>query len=239
MLGPAWAVVKPLFTLFIYWFGFEIGIRGSKTVNDNLPFFIFMLPGFAAWFFISDSILGGSRCIRKNSQFVQKMSFPVSTIMTFSTLANLFVHFILVAIMYTYLVIAGYLPSIYNLQFFFYCPLMFLFFLVVSWSTATMSAFSRDFQNLIFSVMSGFFWLSGIIWDSYSLTGSSGKLIQKILMFNPITYIVNGYRKAFIYNEWFWERPYETIIFLVELVIFAVIGIYNYNRLRKKLPDVL
>ena len=26
-LGAGWAVVKPLFTLFIYWFAFEYGIR--------------------------------------------------------------------------------------------------------------------------------------------------------------------------------------------------------------------
>ncbi len=241
LLGPAWAVIKPLFTLFIYWFAFAIGLRVGRTVQ-GVDFFIFMLPGFVAWFFMNDSILGGSRCIRKNSQYVRKMSFPVSTIMTFSTLANLFIHLVLVALMYIYLVITGYAPSVYNLQFFFYCPLMFIFFLFLSWSTATMSAFSRDFQNLIFSLMTGFFWLSGIIWNSYDI---KNRIIRKILLFNPITYCANGYRKAFIYNVWFWQDPSgkfvpeETIIFLIEIVVFAALGVFNYNRLRKKLPDVL
>lgn len=241
LLGPAWAIIKPLFTLFIYWFAFEIGLRVGKKV-EGVDFFLFMLPGFVAWFFMQDCILGGSRCIRKNSQYVQKMSFPVSTIMTFSTLSNLFVHIVLTALMYVYLLVTGYAPSIYNIQFFFYCPLMFAFFLVLSWSTATMSAFSRDFQNLIFSIMTGFFWLSGIIWDSY---GIGSHTIRKLLLLNPITYFVNGYRKAFIYNKWFWQDPKghfaieETVIFLAELVVFTLLGIYNYRRLRKKLPDVL
>src|SRR5699024_4914975 len=26
-LGSAWALVKPLFTLFIYWFAFDVGLR--------------------------------------------------------------------------------------------------------------------------------------------------------------------------------------------------------------------
>lgn len=237
LLGPLWAVVKPLFTLFIYWFAFELGIRNGGTVH-GVSFFVFMLPGFVAWFFIQDTILGGSRCIRKNSQFVKKMSFPVSTIMTFSTVANLFVHLLLTVLMYIYLICTGYGPTVYNLQFFFYCPLMFIFYLTLSWSTATMSAFSRDFMNLISSIMTGLFWLSGIIWDSYDMA-KNHPIIGKILMFNPITYCVNGYRKAFIYNEWFFEAPTETIIFTVELIIIAILGAYNYNRLRKKLPDVL
>lgn len=235
LLGPAWAVVKPLFTLFIYWFAFDIGLRVGRTVH-HLDFFIFMLPGFVSWFFMSSCILGGSRCIRKNSEFVKKMSFPVSTIMTFSTLSELFVHFVLTIFMYAYLLFTGHAPVIYNIQFFFYCPLMFLFFLALSWSTATMSAFSRDFQNLIFSIMTGFFWLSGIIYDSYSIENS---FIRHLLLFNPITYLANGYRKTFIYNQWFFERPIETWIFLAELIIIVLLGSFNYNRLRKRLPDVL
>ena len=241
LLGSAWAIIKPVLTLFIYWFAFVIGLRAGKAIH-HVPFFEFMLPGFVAWFFMNDAILGGSRCIRRNSQYVRKMSFPVSTIMTFSTLSDLFIHLILTALMYVYLVIAGYAPSVYNIQFFLFCPLMFLFFLFLSWSTATMSAFSRDFQNLIFSLMTAFFWLSGIIWDSYTI---SSKLIRKILLFNPITYCANGYRKAFIYNVWFWQDPSgkfvleETIIFLIELVVVALLGVFNYNRLRKRLPDVL
>ena len=44
-LGAGWALVKPLFTLFIYWFAFDVGLRTASPIND-IPRFIFMLPGF-------------------------------------------------------------------------------------------------------------------------------------------------------------------------------------------------
>lgn len=235
LLGPLWALVKPLFTLFIYWFAFEIGIRGGKSVHE-VPFFIFMLPGFAAWFFMQDAILQGARSIRKNKQYVIKMSFPVSTIMTFSTLSYLIIHFMLTAIMYIYLIIAGYTPSVYNLQFFYYCPMMYMFFTMLTWSTAPMSAFSKDFENLISSIMTGLFWLSGIIWDS---TGIENDILRKIMYLNPINYFANGYRNAFIYNKWFWSNKAETFVFICEFIFIGLIGLYNYKRLRKRLPDVL
>ena len=124
---------------------------------------------------------------------------------------------------------------VYNLQFFIYCPLMFMFFVALTWSTAPMSAFSKDFENMIMSIMSGIFWLSGIIYSSYSFEGP----LKYIMMINPINFFVNGYRNAFLYNRWFFEYPLELIIFLAEFVIIFALGVYNYNRLRKTLPDVL
>ena len=268
VIGPLWSVVKPLFTLFVYWFAFEIGLKSAGNVQVIFPElgkaggtfeysrFLFMLIGFIPWFFINESIVEGAKSIRLNRQFVNKVSFPVSTIMTYTSVARLYVHIFLTVLMYLYVtfiggkmklpgmeeaISGGIAPSVYNLQILFYMPLMFIFFLVLSWSTAPMSAFSRDFENMIISVMSGIFWLSGIIYDSYLLAGKNppADWLRKLMLFNPINFFANGYRNCFLYNRWFWEYKTELIIFLVELVAIFLLGIFNYNRLRKRLPDVL
>lgn len=242
VIGPLWAVVKPAFTIFVYWFAFSIGIKTMKSVHINLTgpdtftidFFTFMFIGFIPWFFIQDGITQGAKTLRVNRQFITKVKFPVSTILTYTALSRLYVHMILMAIMYTYvLIVVG--PSIYNLQFFLYCPLMFIFFVALSWSTAPMSAFSKDFESLIVSIMSGIFWLSGIMYDSYSLPAP----LDKIMLFNPINFFVNGYRNCFLYDRPFYVYKTELIIFFAEFVAVFALGIFNYNRLRKRLPDVL
>lgn len=237
VMGPLWAIIKPSFTLFILWFAFEIGIRGSGLVS-GYPRFIFMLSGYIPWFFISETIVGGSRSIRQNSQFVTKLSFPVSNIMTFCTMASLIVHIGMCVIMYVILVCAGYGPSIYNLQFFYYMPLMYLFFLVLSWVTAPLSAFSRDFENLINAVITGLFWLSGIFWDTYDV---KSPVIRTLMYFNPINYFVNGYRKSFLYNVSVFDSNYtkELVIFYGEFLLLILIGGHFYKKLRKILPDIL
>lgn len=241
VVGPLWSVVKPAFTIFVYWFAFAAGIKTLKAVNVNLgadlftvDFFTFMLIGIIPWFFIQDSITQGAKTLRVNRQFITKVKFPVSTILTYTSIARLFVHLILVSAMYIYVFFAvG--PSWYNLQFFLYCPIMFIFFLALSWSTAPMSAFSVDFENLIVSIMSGVFWLSGIMYDTYSMDSP----LNFIMLFNPINFFVNGYRNCFLYHRPFFANKTELIIFLAEFVVIFALGIFNYNRLRKKLPDVL
>lgn len=237
LLGPLWAVIKPSFTLFILWFAFAVGLRGSGTVG-GYPRFFFMLTGYVPWFYISESILGGARSIRKNRQYVTKLNFPMSNIMTFNNLSGLYVHFLLCIIMYVILCVKGYCPMIYNLQFFYYCPLMFLFFLILSWTTAPMSAFSKDFENLISSVMTGLFWLSGIVWDSYSI---ENPILKKVMYINPINYFINGYRKSFLYGVSAFDSNYttEAVVFFAELMILILLGSHYYKKLRRMIPDVL
>ena len=242
VIGPGWAVVKHAFTVFVYWFAFSVGIKTMKTMHVNLgshdpfsiDFFTFMFIGIIPWFFIQDSIIQGAKTLRTNRQFITKVKFPVSTILTYTSISRLYVHLMLMVLMYAYVFFAiG--PSWYNLQFFFYCPLMFMFFLALSWSTAPMSAFSKDFESLIVSIMSAIFWLSGIMYDSYSFQ----EPLKFIMLLNPINFFANGYRNCFLYHRPFFYYKTELAVFLAEFIFVFALGIFNYNRLRKKLPDVL
>ena len=239
VIGPFWAVMKPLFQLFVYWFAFTIAMNRSPVYGD-VPFFVFAMVGFCPWCFMSDCVSRGSKCIRDNRQFVNKISFPVSTITTYTTMSKFYVHIFLFACAYIYLLCSGFTPTVYHLQIIGYSVLMFLFFWALTWSLAPMCAFSKDLESFITTIMSGLFWLSGVCFDSYSV---NDRFIRKALLFNPMTYFSNGYRKALIYNQWFFEGnyhpEYENLIFLCEFVLVIALGIFNYNRLRKRLPDVL
>lgn len=249
IIGPFWAVMKPLFQLFVYWFAFTIGMNGGPRgpVYDKIPFFVFAMAGFLPWCFMSDCVSRGSKCIRDNRQFVNKISFPVSAITTYTTLSKFYIHILLFALSMVYLLCTPLMGgeyvfqlSVYNFQIIGYAAAMFLFFWALTWSLAPMSAFSKDFESFIATIMSGLFWISGVCFDSYHIKNT---IIQKALLFNPMTYFCNGYRKALIYNQWFFEgyyKPnYENMIFAVEFVLVLLLGVFNYNRLRKSLPDVL
>lgn len=256
VIGPLWALVKPVFQLFVYWFAFSI-LRGSSSKEMGVEYFLFIMSGFVPWFFMSDCIGRGSRSIADNRQFVNKVSFPVSVIMTYTTISKFYIHIFLLSLTYMYITIfGGIAPSIYNLQLLILAPMMFVFFLALTWSLAPMSAFSKDYLNFINTIMSGLFWLSAIGYDSYRLKND---IIRNILMCNPLAFFVNAYRKAMICNCWIWEAPtypdkqakemlkagihlhplWELAIVLLEMAVVIGLGVYNYNRLRKDLPDVL
>ena len=251
LIGPFWAIMKPLFQLFVYWFAFTIGMNGGPRgdIYDKIPFFVFVMAGFLPWCFMSDCVSRGSKCIRDNRQFVNKISFPVSAITTYTTLSKFYIHIFLFVAAYVYMLIAGmfptengwtFAPNVYHLQIIGYAAAMFVFYWALTWSLAPMSAFSKDFESFIATIMSGLFWVSGVCFDSYHITND---IIRKMLLFNPMTYFCNGYRKALIYDQWFFEGyyhpDYENLIFAIEFALVLILGIVNYNRLRKRLPDVL
>ena len=235
LFGILWVLIKPIVTLIMFWFVFEFGIRSNAPVN-GISKFDFMAVGFVAWFFMQDAILAGVHCLRRNKAFVTKIKFPVSTIMTINCLARLYVHIILFVLLYIYLIFKGIGFSIFNIQIFYYMPMMFLFFLCLSWTTSMYSAYSKDFENTVQAFIQGLFWISGVLWNTYTI---QNEVIKNIMLFNPVNYFVNGYRKAFLYDEWFWNYPLENSVFLLEFAIIFMLGIYNYKKLRRNIADVI
>ena len=80
------------------------------------------------------------------------------------------------------------------------------------------------------------FWLSGVIWDPAFI---DNPIIKAILYFNPITYIVNGYRNCFIKKVWFFEEPISLVCFLIVFLIVLCLSIFVYKRVKKDIPDLL
>ena len=107
VIGPLWALMKPLFQLFVYWFAFSI-LRGDSNKKEmGMDYFLFLMSGFVAWFFMSEMISRGSKSIADNRQFVNKVSFPVSVIMTYTSLSKYYVHIFLLSLCYLYITLAG------------------------------------------------------------------------------------------------------------------------------------
>ncbi len=235
-LGWAWAIIKPTVTIFVYWFAFTIGLRATKTVSGNYPFFLWLIAGIVPWFYMNDMISAGTDCIRKYSYLVTKMKFPVSTIPTFVSISKMIVEVLLLSIVFIIFLMFGFKPDIYYLQIFFYLLLAFAFFTGWGLFASPIGAMSKDFSNLVKSFITAIFWLSGILWDAESI-----KILwlKKLLRLNPITYLCTGFRNCFVYKVWFWEQPKRLLYFLIALAIMWALGIWSYKKFRKEIPDVL
>lgn len=234
-LGWAWAIIKPAVTIFVYWFTFEIGLRAGKAVN-GYPFFLWLLAGVIPWFYMSNMITSGTDSIRRYSYLVTKMKFPISTIPTFVSISKFIVHILLVSIMIIIFVLMGRMPTIYIAQLPFYMLLNLIFFTVFSLVSGLLASMSKDFANLVKSFVTAIFWLSGII---YNINNISISWLKSLLMINPVTFLVEGYRNCFINHVWFWEQPKRLMYFGIITLVMLIIGVWAYKRLRKEIPDVL
>ena len=234
-LGWAWAVIKPTITLFVFWFAFTVGLRHGKPV-EGYPFFLWLVAGFLPWFFMQELIIGGAACIRKYSHLVTKMKFPVSIIPTYVNLSHLLIHLVLCVITMALFMCFGHFPDVYLLQIPLYMLLMFAWFTLWSLFAGLLSAISRDFQNLVKALSTAIFWMSGIV---YNVDGIPSRAVRIILKFNPVTVIATGYRRAFIYKKWFWQDKVSIVCFGITFVVFLLLALWAYHKLRKEVPDVL
>lgn len=234
-LGWAWALVKPVVTIFVFWFAFSVGLRRGGDV-DGYPFFLWLISGFVPWFYMSAMISGGASCIRDNKYLVTKMKFPVSVIPTFVSISKFAIHILLFVIMVAIFIGFGYMPDIYMLQIPIYMIMMFLFFTVWGLFAGMLSAISKDFLNLVKSLTQAIFWMSGII---YNVDNINTAWIRSVLHYNPVTIVATGYRHTFIDKTWFFEDMYSMRCYLVVIVIMIILAIWSYRKLYKDIPDVM
>ncbi len=234
-LGWLWAVIKPTITIFVYWFAFSIGLRVGKDVN-GFPFFLWLLAGIVPWFYFSEMMTKGCECVRKYKFLVTKMRFPVSTIPTFVSISKMSTNLILVAIAMIIFILFGVKPDIYWLQLPYYILCQFLFGTLATQVTAILSVLSKDFMNLIKSLVTATFWLSGILWSPDKV---DIPWLRTLLKLNPVTYVASGYRKCFVDKEFIFSDPLPVIAFFSIILLLQLLAAWLYGKLRRELPDVL
>lgn len=235
VLGMGWAIIRPAILIFVFWFAFSVGLRKGGDVEEY-PFFLWLIAGMIPWFYMRDMITGGAGSIRRYKYLVTKIKFPVSTIPTFVSMGNLATHAGLVVLMIGIFLLFGYRPTVYCLQIPLYMMLMFLFFTAWGLFSGVLSSISRDFLNLVKSLTQALFWMSGILYDA---NGIDQQWIRNILLFNPVTIVVNGYRNALIYHKWFWEDWQQLVNFAIVYAVMLLLAVWVYRKLKKDIPDVL
>lgn len=234
-LGWLWAVIKPSVTIFVYWFAFAIGLRASSTVN-GFPYFLWLLAGIVPWFYMQEMLTQGSTNFKRYDYLVTKIRFPVSTISSFVSISKLYVHIALVLIVVAVFVLGGYPIDVYILQLPVYIVLMFVFFTLWSMFASLLSAMSKDFANVVNSFVTAIFWISGIMWD---VNGVKIGWLNRLLLFNPVTFIATGFRNVFIYKRWFFQDTFALAAFLITLAVMAALALFTFHRLRRDIADVL
>ena len=235
VFGWAWAVLKPAITVFVFWFAFRFGLRRGDAIN-GYSFFLWLIAGFIPWFFMRDSMASGSSSIRKYRYLVQRIRFPIDTIPTFVCFGELIVNFCLFIILNVIFAIFGHAPSIYYLQIPLYYLMMFIFFDLWSICMGMLSAVSMDFLNFVRAMIPVIFWLSGIIYDVNMIRHA---WLRELLLLNPVTLIVNGFRNALIYDRWFWEVPGEMVRYCILTSLMFAAAVWVYRKLRNDIPDIM
>ena len=228
-----WAFIQPCITILILFTVFQIAFQ-VKSV-DNYPFILWLITGMIPWFFFSESLINATNSIISYSFLVKKVVFRVSILPIIKILSALFVHLFFIAVIVIMFFLYGYLPTIYNLQIFYYLCATMVLVCGLSWITSSLTVFIKDMSQIVTMLIQVGFWTTPIFWNFRTVP----KEYHMLIALNPAFYIVEGYRESFISHTWFWEDPGRTLYFWGFTIVVFVIGAVLFLKLRPHFADVL
>ena len=150
--------------------------------------------------------------------------------------SGVIVHLIFLIILGGILWVNGVSPSWYWLNALYYLGCSGILLLGLGWLTSAIQPFWRDMGQIIAIIVQFGFWATPIMWEVKLLPPS----FDWIVKLNPLVYIIDGYRNAFLYQKGFWDHSsYYTIFFWCFSFGVLVIGRWCFLRMRPHFGDVL
>ena len=226
-LGVLWSFLNPLLQIAVYALVFPL----IMNTNDN--YVIFLVCGLIPWLFFSTAINRAAFTIIENSGIIKKVFFP-REILPISVVTSECINFLIsTVIIFGFILFTGYGFSPYIL----YYPLILLVQYVITLGIAfilsAITVYIRDLAHFVGVALQLLFYATPICY-------ASGKIpvdYQWIMRYNPMAYIINGYRAIF-YDKTTPDLLGLGILFLIGIVI-CVVGYMIFNKLQKGFAEQL
>lgn len=242
-LGTIWAFVQPVVTVLVYWFVFEKALGAGSRVGKggiDVPYVLWLVAGLVPWFFFSEALSSGTNTLLDYNYLVKKVVFQVEILPLVKVISASFVHLFFICFSVFLYICYGMYPDFYVLQVIYYSFCMFVLVIGLSYFTSSVLVFFRDLGQIVNIALQVGIWATPIMWNYDDMVAKGiSPVLGTILKANPMFYIVQGYRDAFINKCGFWEHPGMTLYFWVFTLIIILIGRHVFKKLKPHFADVL
>lgn len=236
ILGPIWIFIQPLFTTITYVFIFG-NLAGIST--DGLPKPLFYLSGIIAWNYFSECLNGTSNVFRANAAIFGKVYFPrliMPLTLVVSNLVKFGIQLILFVLVLAYYSLNSSYTPILNLSLLLLPLLVLLLASIALGLGMIISAMTTKYRDLSFLLSFGITLLMYASPVIYPLSAAPAKY-QNILLLNPMSSIIEGFRYTLIGNNSFelTSLVYTTCFAVVALIMGTVV----FNKVEKDFVDTV
>lgn len=237
--GIIWMFLQPIATVLVYYFVFGIGFKSGDPV-EGVPFVLWLVPGIVPWFFFSEALNMGTSCLQEYSYLVKKVVFRVEILPIIKLISCLIVHLFFVMIMIGLFLCFGWFPAFSWIQVLYYSFAVFALSLALVYFTCAVNVFFKDMAQIIGIFLQFGMWMIPIMWQVEMFSGSlMYPILSTVIKFNPMYYVIAGYRDSMLTGDPFWHRPMMTVYFWGITLILFLIGLKVFKKLRPHFSDVL
>jgi lipopolysaccharide transport system permease protein len=228
-LGAAWAILQPVLMMVIFTLLFG---RIAGMPSDGVPYPLFAYGGLLAWTFFATAITNSGNSLVGSANLITKIYFPRMIIPGAAVSASA-IDFLLAFIVLVPLMIYYRVAITWNLL---ALPLLVVLLMVLALGVGMwMSALNVKYRDVRFALpflTQIWMFLSPVI---YPLSGLPPK-IKLVLMINPVTGIVEGFRSALFGLPFKWPAILTSAALAVIILIYAA---FWFRRMEKQFADVV
>lgn len=232
LLGILWAFAMPMTTILVFWFVFQMGFR-NPPVND-IPYILWFVSAYIPWIFFTDILSSGCGCLVEYSYLVKKIRFNVKILPVVKLLSSAVIHlfFIVFLCLMRMIYRIPFLPSM--IQMLYYSLAAGILGLGITYLLSALTVFFKDIGSIVNILIQIGFWVTPIMWNDATMTNPA---IRQILSFNPMYYIITGYRDCFLDGGWFWDKPSDALYFWSLTLGTLVLGSFIFKKLHPFFAD--
>jgi lipopolysaccharide transport system permease protein len=228
-LGAAWAILQPLFMMIIFtiFFGRLAGVGSA-----GIPYPLFALAGLVPWTFFANAIAASGNSLVGSAHLITKVYFPRLIVPSAAMLAGL-VDFMLAFMLLLFLMIYyGVTPTAQVL----FLPVLILLTALFALGVGTcMSALNVKYRDVRFAlpfVIQLWLFISSVILPSSSVP----EKWRWLLLFNPMSAIIEGYRSALFGLPFDWPALGMAAVLTVLVLLYAL---YSFGRVERSFADIV
>ena len=229
LLGAAWAIIQPLFTMLIFTLFFG---RLAGMPSDNVPYPIFAYAGLLPWTFFSNAVTNSGNSLVGSSNLITKVYFPRMIIPMASVAAGLLdflIAFALLAVLMFYYDVA---LSANLLILPFLLVLTSLLAIGIGMLMSAMNVKYRDIRHALpFLIQLGMF-ATPIIYP-LSLVPEKWRWV---MLLNPLAGQIEAYRSAFFGKPFDWYALLVSMVLTLAILVYAA---YYFRRMEKSFADII
>ncbi len=217
-LGALWSIIYPLVTIFIYLIIFS-SIMGARLpgTSNVYSYGIYLIAGVIPWTAFASTVTRESSVYLDKRHIISKIPVDLNCFPLYIVMSETMIFAITFSIFFLFLIVTGYVFSLYVLL----IPVIFvlqqLFAYALGSILGMLIVFIRDLKEVVNVVFQFWFWLTPIVYVSDILPDFA----QKFEAMNPAFWFIGSYQNILSYQQY----PEPVFLVLLGLTTLILMGV--------------
>jgi lipopolysaccharide transport system permease protein len=229
VLGAAWAVIQPLFTMIVFSIFFG---KLAHLPSEGIPYPLFAYVAVLPWTFFSNAVTSSGASLVGSANLITKVYFPRMIIPASAVAGGLIDLMIAFGILIVLMIYYG-VGMTWNLLM---APalvaLTALLAVAVGMWTSALNVQYRDIRHALPFAVQLLMFVTPII---YPISFAPARW-RWVFLLNPLAGIIDGYRSAFFGRPFDWPRLAISVAATLALLIYAA---SYFRRVERTFADVV